>query len=73
MCCEARYSALCISISREAVRSNAPCKRVPEYSPVGRVDREEYGPGKSLDARLGQGQGKIRLESFSGDVDLELK
>lgn len=42
-------------------------------SPVGRVDREEYGPGKSLDARLGQGQGKIRLESFSGDVDLELK
>ena len=42
-------------------------------SPVGKVDREEYGPGKSLDARLGQGQGKIRLESFSGDVDLELK
>lgn len=42
-------------------------------SPVGKVDREEYGPGKSLDARLGQGQGKIRLESFSGDVDLELR
>ncbi|MFT3805761.1 DUF4097 family beta strand repeat-containing protein [Arenimonas sp.] len=42
-------------------------------SPVGKVDREEYGPGKSLNARLGQGQGKIRLESFSGNVNVELK
>ena len=35
---------------------------------VGHVHREEHGPGESLDATLGTGQGKIRLESFSGDV-----
>lgn len=42
-------------------------------SPVGKVEREEYGPGKSLDAKLGQGQGRIQLESFSGDVEVLLK
>lgn len=42
-------------------------------SPVGKVDEEEYGPGKSLNARLGSGQGTMKLESFSGDVTLLLK
>jgi len=42
-------------------------------SPVGKVDREEHGPGKSLDARLGNGRGDIQLESFSGDVRLILE
>ncbi|HMB57600.1 MAG TPA: DUF4097 family beta strand repeat-containing protein [Arenimonas sp.] len=37
-------------------------------SPVGKVVTEEYGPGKSLDAKFGTGQGKINLESFSGNV-----
>lgn len=37
-------------------------------SPVGRVQTEEYGPGKSLEAKLGAGSGSIRLESFSGNV-----
>lgn len=41
-------------------------------SPVGRVDREEHGPGKSLDVTYGSGQGQIRLESFSGDVQVQL-
>lgn len=41
-------------------------------SPVGKVDREEYGPGKSLNARIGAGQGKVHLESFSGNVNVEL-
>jgi len=42
-------------------------------SPVGKVDEEEYGPGKSLNARLGSGQGTMKLESFSGNVQLKLK
>jgi hypothetical protein len=40
------------------------------HSPSGKVDREEHGPGKSLDARFGEGQGTIKLESFSGDVHI---
>jgi hypothetical protein len=42
-------------------------------SPVGTVQTEQYGPGKRLEARLGSGGGEIRLESFSGDVRLEIK
>ena len=38
------------------------------HSPVGRVDREEHGPGSSLDARLGDGGAEVDLESFSGDI-----
>jgi hypothetical protein len=41
-------------------------------SPAGKVHREEHGPGKSLEATLGTGQGRIELESFSGDVRLQL-
>ena len=42
-------------------------------SPVGKVQTEEYGPGKRLEARLGAGGGEIRLESFSGDVRVEIE
>jgi DUF4097 and DUF4098 domain-containing protein YvlB len=42
-------------------------------SPVGEVQTEEYGPGKSLKARLGAGSGSIRLESFSGNVRVSIK
>jgi len=42
-------------------------------SPSGRVDREEHGPGKSLQATLGDGRGRIDLESFSGDVRINLE
>ena len=42
-------------------------------SPVGKVDREEHGPGKSLDARMCDGRGDIKLESFSGDVRIVLE
>ncbi|PZO08682.1 MAG: hypothetical protein DCF27_08060 [Lysobacteraceae bacterium] len=41
-------------------------------SPVGAVKAEQYGPGKSLETRLGAGAGDVRLESFSGDVRIEL-
>ena len=39
-------------------------------SAVGKVVSEEYGPGKHLNARMGAGQGEIRLESFSGNTTL---
>jgi DUF4097 and DUF4098 domain-containing protein YvlB len=41
-------------------------------SPAGHVVKEEYGPGQTLDARLGAGQGRINLESFSGDINVQL-
>jgi hypothetical protein len=37
---------------------------------VGSV-RKDDGPGRSLDARIGDGQGQINLESFSGDVTVK--
>ena len=42
-------------------------------SPDARVSREEHGPGKSLDTSYGRGDGRIELESFSGDVSLVLE
>jgi DUF4097 and DUF4098 domain-containing protein YvlB len=42
-------------------------------APAGTVKREEHGPGKSLDTRLGDGRGDIKLESFSGDVRITLE
>lgn len=35
---------------------------------AGTVETEEHGPGSSLDARLGAGDGSIELETFSGDL-----
>lgn len=34
----------------------------------GKVDTEEHGPGSSLETQLGSGDGKIELETFSGDL-----
>ena len=42
-------------------------------SPSGKVHREEHGPGKSLDTRLGDGSADLHLESFSGDVRIVLE
>lgn len=42
-------------------------------SAVGKVEKEEFGPGSSLHAELGSGDGQIRLESFSGDAELKLQ
>lgn len=41
-------------------------------SPVGQVQTERHGPGKRLQARMGQGAGEIRVDAFSGDVRIEL-
>ena len=43
------------------------------HSPVGEIQTERYTPGKRLQARLGAGEGDIRLESFSGEVRLALE
>lgn len=42
-------------------------------SDAGKVEKEEYGPGARLSHRLGDGDGELRLESFSGNVRLRLK
>lgn len=41
-------------------------------SPLGQVQTERHGPGKRLQARMGQGAGEIRIDAFSGDVRIEL-
>ncbi|MCK7592135.1 DUF4097 family beta strand repeat-containing protein [Pseudomarimonas salicorniae] len=42
-------------------------------SAVGKVEKEEYGPGARLNHRLGAGEADLRLESFSGNVRFRLK
>jgi DUF4097 and DUF4098 domain-containing protein YvlB len=42
-------------------------------APGAKVHTEEFGPGKTIDARYGNGAGEIRMESFSGDATLILE
>jgi hypothetical protein len=42
-------------------------------APNATVHKEEFGPGKSFQARYGNGAGEIRIESFSGDATLTLE
>jgi len=42
-------------------------------SPVGKVKTEKYGPGATLDAQLGAGDGELKLVTFSGGVRLYLE
>lgn len=39
-------------------------------SDFGSPKQAEHGPGSSLDVRLGEGNGKIRIETFSGDLHI---
>jgi len=41
-------------------------------APGAKIQREEFGPGSSFNARYGAGKGEIRLETFSGDAELRL-
>jgi DUF4097 and DUF4098 domain-containing protein YvlB len=41
-------------------------------SPSGHVEKED-GPGETLDTKFGAGQGRIKLETFSGDLNVELQ
>lgn len=38
-----------------------------------RVEKPEYGPGRSFDTRYGDGEGEIKLETFSGNAELRLE
>lgn len=42
-------------------------------APDARIQRPKYGPGASLEARYGSGQGTVRMETFSGDGVLEIR
>lgn len=41
-------------------------------APDARIQREEFGPGSSFQARYGAGKGEVRMETFSGDATLRL-
>ena len=42
-------------------------------APDARIERPKYGPGASFEARYGQGQGNIRMQTFSGDAVLDIR
>jgi DUF4097 and DUF4098 domain-containing protein YvlB len=42
-------------------------------APGAKVQKQEYGPGSSLEHRYGDGNGEIHLQTFSGDATLELR
>ena len=42
-------------------------------SPVGKVEKAGFGNGSTLEARAGSGSGRISLETFSGDIEIDLK
>ena len=39
-------------------------------SDFGEVKRPEHGPGSSLDASTGSGDGQVKIETFSGDIEI---
>lgn len=39
-------------------------------SDFGAVQRPDHGPGSSLDATSGNGEGRVKIETFSGDIDI---
>ena len=40
-------------------------------APNAQINRPKHGPGSSFEHRYGNGDGEIRLESFSGDASLQ--
>ena len=42
-------------------------------SDIGTVETAEHGPGRSLQARAGAGDASVRVETFSGSIDLRLR
>lgn len=42
-------------------------------SAIGKVVKEQYGPGRSLNARLGEGNGRVDMNTMSGDVVIGIK
>lgn len=77
---DARLSAQSLSGDVDVVLPKASSARLSASSfsgrirsDVGTVKKEEYGPGSSLEATIGDGAGRIQLESFSGDLTLRLE
>lgn len=42
-------------------------------APGAKIKREAFGPGSSFHTHYGAGKGEIRMESFSGDAELQLQ
>ena len=39
-------------------------------SDFGKVEEPEHGPGRSLDATVGDGGARIKIDTFSGDISI---
>jgi DUF4097 and DUF4098 domain-containing protein YvlB len=39
-------------------------------APGAKVDKQEFGPGSSLEHRYGSGDGEVHIQTFSGDAEL---
>ena len=39
-------------------------------SDFGSVKEPEHGPGSSLDATSGSGDGQVKIQTFSGDIEI---
>ena len=42
-------------------------------APGAKVDKQEYGPGSSLEHRYGNGDGEVHIQTFSGDAEIVLE
>jgi hypothetical protein len=42
-------------------------------APGAKVQKQEFGPGSSLEHRYGDGNGEIHLQTFSGDAEVVLE
>lgn len=40
-------------------------------SPFGEVEKDDYGSGQRMKARLGEGGASVRIETFSGDIAIQ--
>lgn len=40
------------------------------HSDFGSVKEPDHGPGSNLDASIGSGDGQVKIETFSGDIDI---
>lgn len=64
---------VCLALPRDAsARVEASSFSGDIHAPGAEVVRRRYGPGASLDHRYGSGSGSISIETFSGDIRLQL-
>ena len=64
--CSCRYYRSCCSVRAEKAETFSGRIR----SDFGTVEEPEHGPGRSLDATIGDGNTRVNIETFSGDITI---